>query len=105
MQRAKGEKATAKPRMVPRPFEMNWGSGQVVEEAAWTGPYHEPVIQLMRYTEGEAAGSITVRFCSYNHSGQFQRSPLMVNEAAIAGLKESLRKTPELRKLLRRLVA
>ena len=84
---------------------MHWGDGQIVEEAAWTGPHHEPVIQLMEYEDGEAAGSVTVRFCSYNHNGQFQRSPLMVDEEAIKGLREALKKTPRLRKLLRRLVA
>jgi hypothetical protein len=84
---------------------MHWGSGNIVEEAAWTGPYHEPTVQLMEYEDGEAAGSFTVRFCSYNHSGQFQRSPLMVDEEAIAGLREALKKTPRLRRLLKRLVA
>lgn len=106
MRPAKSTKAaTRKQRTVPRGFEMHWGSGQIVEEATWTGPHHEPTIQLMRYDDGEAAGSVTVRFCSYNHNGQFQRSPLMVGEEAIAGLREALRQTPQLRKLLRSLVA
>jgi hypothetical protein len=91
-------------RTVPRPFEMHWGAGNIVEEATWTGPHHEPTIQLMEYEDGEAAGSVTLRFCSYNHNGQFQRSPLMVDEEAIAGLREALRKTPRLRKLLKQLV-
>ena len=104
MPRAKAAKETRKPRQLPRPFEMHWGSGQIIEEASWTGPHHEPTIQLLQYDDGAAAGSVTVRFCSYNHSGQFQRSPLMVNEDAIAGLKEALKKTPQLRRVLQRLV-
>src|SRR5262245_21492923 len=101
---AKKAATQRKPHAVPRPFEMHWGSGSIVEEAVWAGPHHEPTIQLMAYTDGEAAGSITVRFCSYNHNGQFQRSPLMVDEEAIAGLREALKKAPRLRKILRRLV-
>jgi hypothetical protein len=59
----------------------------------------------MVYTEGEAAGSYSLRFCSYNHRGMFQRSPLMVGEAEIEGLRKALRQTPRLREILRELVA
>jgi hypothetical protein len=82
---------------------MHWGSGQIVEEAGWTGPHHESVIQLMEYDD--AGLGVTVRLCSYSHNGQFQRSPLMVSEDGIDGLREALKKTPRLRKLLKRLVA
>jgi hypothetical protein len=102
----KGTKITAaKKRSVPRPFEMHWGRGQIVEEAAWAGEHHEPAIQLMRYEDGEAAGTESIRFCFYNHSGQFQRGALIVDEQAIAGLRAALKKTPRLRALLRKLVA
>jgi hypothetical protein len=83
---------------------MHWGSGEIVEEASYEGEYHEPCIQLMQYTEGEAAGSITIRFCTYNHEGRFQRSPLMVSEDDLDGLAASIRATPRLRALLQRLV-
>ncbi|HEY7467790.1 MAG TPA: hypothetical protein VIB47_13950 [Dehalococcoidia bacterium] len=95
----------APPRKLPRPFEMHWGSGEIVEEASFEGEYHEPAIQFMVYTEGEAAGSYSLRFCSYNHRGMFQRSPLMVGEAEIEGLRKALRQTPRLREILRELVA
>ena len=91
-------------RKVPRPFEMYWGSGEIVEEAAFEGEHHEPVIQLMEYTEGQAAGSFSVRFCTYGHNGRFSRSPLMVGEDDIAGLREALKSTPRLRTLLKKLV-
>jgi hypothetical protein len=84
---------------------MHWGSGEIVEEASFEGEYHEPAIQFMVYTEGEAAGSYSLRFCSYNHRGMFQRSPLMVGEAEIEGLRKALRQTPRLREILRELVA
>ena len=68
--------ATTKRRAVPRPFEMHWGSGQIVEEASWTGPHHEPAIQLMQYEDGEAAGTASVRFCFY--------SPVVNSSAALS---------------------
>ena len=92
------------PRKLPRPFEMHWGRGEIVEEASCVGEWHEPAIQLLAYTEGEAAGSVSVRFCTYNHRGGFQRSPLMVSEADLDGLRKALRSTPRLHELLRRLV-
>jgi hypothetical protein len=83
---------------------MHWGRGEIVEEASFTGEYHEPAIQLLSYTEGEAAGSFSIRFCSYNHRGQFQRSPLMIGDEEIDGLRRALENTPHLREILRRLI-
>ena len=91
-------------RKLPRPFEMHWGSGEIVEEATYEGEWHEPTIQLMQYLEGEAAGGFTIRFCSYNHRGMFQRSPLMLSDADFEGIRQALRGTPRLRDLLKRLV-
>ena len=91
-------------RKLPRLFEMHWGSGEIVEEAAFEGEYHEPCIQLMQYTAGEAAGSFTVRFCTYNHQGRFQRSPLMVSEDDLAGLRDAIKAAPQLHAILKRLV-
>jgi len=91
-------------RKVPRPFKMHWGSGQIVEEASCVGEHHEPAIQLMEYSDGDAAGGWSVRFCSYDHRGHFQRSPLMLGDAEMASLREALKATPRLRELLKRLV-
>ena len=91
-------------RKIPRPFEMMWGSGEIVEEATFEGEWHVPTVQLMHYTEGEAAGSYSVRFCTYSHRGGFSRSPLMVNETDLEGLREALKQTPQLREILKRLV-
>jgi hypothetical protein len=93
-----------KQRSVPRPFEYHWGRGQIIEEASYQGRHHEPAIQLLQYDEGDAAGTIAVRFCFYNHGGRFQRSPLVVGDDEIAGLRAALKKTPKLGALLRRLV-
>jgi hypothetical protein len=89
---------------VPRPFTMHWGSGMITEEARFTGEHHVPAIQLMEYTDGEAAGSWTVRFCSFNHRGAFQRSPLMLSEENVEAMRAALTKTPRLREILRRMV-
>jgi hypothetical protein len=85
-------------RPVPRPFAFEWGKGEVVEEATFAGPYHEPSIQLLEYEDG----SRSVRFCYYDHAGRFQRSPLMIREADIGDLRAALRRAPKLRAMLRR---
>jgi len=91
-------------RPLPRPFSYHWGSGQIAEEAAYTGRHHEAAIQLLEYDEGEAAGGWSIRFCFYNLEGRFQRSPLVIGEDELDGLRASLKGTPRLRALLRRLV-
>ena len=58
----------------------------------------------MAYTEGEANGSFSLRFCTYNLDGRFQRSPLMLSDEDIAGLRAALQQTPRLRNILKRLV-
>ena len=51
------------------------GRGVVEEEAQIVTPYHRPTLQLLKFTDGEAAGGYESRFCFYDHSGRFQRSP------------------------------
>lgn len=80
---------------------MHWGDGQIVEEARFEGAHTCPAIQLMRYETGEAAGSFSVRFCHFNHRGQFQRSPLMISEGELDQLRAAVAETPELQRLLR----
>ena len=91
------------PRKLPRPFEMHWGHGEIVEEASYLNEYHEACIQLLEYQDDEHSGYLTLRFCSYSPRGAFQRSPLMLGEDDIDGLRESLKSTPRLRALLGRL--
>ena len=90
-----------KPRDVPRPFTMPWGSGEIIEEATAVGEYHEPAIQLLRYEDG----SLSIRFSHYDHRGRFQRSPLMISSGTVAGLRRSLAHAPRLRALLAKLIA
>ncbi len=90
----------AAPREVPRPFTMPWGKGEIIEEASAVDEYHEPAIQLLRYEDG----SLSIRFCHYDHRGRFQRSPLMISNDTIRGLRRSLAATPRLRAMLRKLV-
>ena len=91
-------------RSLPRPFSYHWGSGQIVEEAAYSGQHHEPAIQLLEYDEGDAAGGWSIRFCFYSPNGRFQRSPLVVGEDELDGLRAALARAPRLRALLKRLV-
>jgi len=80
---------------------MPWGKGDIVEEITAVGQWHEPAIQLLRYEDG----SESVRFCSYDHGGRFQRSPLMLDAPLLAELGRSLASSPRLRAHLARLVA
>jgi hypothetical protein len=91
-------------RPLPRPFTYHWGSGQITEEASYTGQHHEPVIQLLEYEEPEQTGAWSIRFCFYSSSGRFQRSPLVIGDDELEGLRTALKRTPKLRKLLKRLV-
>jgi hypothetical protein len=94
----------AEERALPRPFTMHWGSGQITEEASFTGAYKEACIQLLEYAEGEAAGGWSIRFCYYSRDGRFQRGPLIIDEADLDGLRQVLTAAPRLRALLRRLL-
>lgn len=90
-------------RDVPRPFAFHWGGGMIAEEAAFTGEYAEPSIQLLEYQDGE--GEYGIRFCYYSLDGRFQRSPMMIDSTeTLEGLRAALRRTPKLRALLKRLV-
>ena len=85
-------------------FEYHWGSGYIAEEAQVETPWDIPTLQLMKYTDGDAAGQLVVRFCHYSFEGRFRRSPLMLSEEAIDDMRLALHTTPELRDLLRRLL-
>jgi hypothetical protein len=95
---AKTDKGGGRP--IPRPFEFHWGSGQIIEEASYTGKYTEPAIQLLEY-EGGGHG---IRFCYYSLDGRFQRSPMMIDsEDSLEGLRAAVKQAPQLRGLLKKL--
>ncbi len=91
----------SKSRTTPRPFALHWGRGIIAEEATYTGEHHEPAIQLLEFEDG----SLSVRFCYYDHAGRFQRSPLIVGKEEIEGMRKALAETPRLRQLLREMIA
>ena len=86
-------------RKKPKTFSLHWGSGIVEEEAQIQCEYHNPTIQLLRFTEGEAKGS-----SHYDHEGRFQRSPLILDAKDVPRFKRALDKTPKLKKLLAQIV-
>jgi hypothetical protein len=88
-----------------RTFALHWGSGFIEEEAIAVDQYHRTAIQLLKFTEGPAAGSYEIRFCYYDPRGRFQRSPLVVDEENLAELARALKTTPRLRGMLKKLVA
>ncbi len=85
-------------------FNFHWGSGVIAEEAQVETPWDLPTLQLLKYTEGEAAGTVTIRFSHYSHGGRFRRSPLMLSEESIDDMRLALKATPEMRGLLSRLL-
>ena len=87
-----------------RPFSYSWGSGYVAEEARVRGEHHEPALQLLKYTDGDAAGRVSIRFCHYSHDGHFRRSPLLMSPDEMDLIRLALNEAPELRDLLRRMV-
>lgn len=84
-------------------FSLHWGAGVIEEEAQFATAYHRPTVQLLKYVDGEAAGSYSIRFCHYDHNGRFQRAPLIIGAKDIPALKKALAQTPKLRKLLSKL--
>ena len=85
-------------------FNFHWGSGFVAEEAQVESPHHLPTLQLLKYTDGDAEGQVSIRFCQYGPNGRFRRSPLMMSPQDIEKMRESLVAAPELRSLLARLI-
>jgi len=92
-----------KPQARAKTFSLHWGSGEIEEEAQIATEDHRPTIQLLRFTEGEAAGSYEIRFCHYDHHGRFQRSPLIIDSKDIPALRKALAGTPKVKRLLEKL--
>jgi hypothetical protein len=88
----------------PKTFSLHWGRGIIEEEVQIETPYHRPTIQLLKFTDGEAAGTYEIRLCHYDHRGRFQRSPLIVDATDMPRLGKALRKAPKLKRLLASLV-
>lgn len=98
-------KSSTSGKPAQRPFTLHWGSGVIEEEAIAVDQYHRTSIQLLKFTEGPIAGQREIRFCYYDPRGRFQRSPLVVDEEIITALAKSLKITPRLRAMLKKLVA
>ena len=86
-------------RKVPRPFDLHWGRGAIAEEASVVTPFHEPTIQLLAFEDG----SRSLRFCAY-HKGSFARMPLIIGEENLEALAKEVKRSPQIRKLLKKLV-
>ncbi len=98
-QRERDSDAGSFGRALPRPFEMHWGRGLIVEEASVETPYAEPTVQLLEYEDGAQA----LRFCYY-HGTRFGRGPMMVGEEFLESFAEGLRDAPRIRELLVRML-
>lgn len=86
-----------------KPFTLHWGSGVIEEEVQIETRFHRPTIQLLKFTDGAAAGTRELRFCHYDQRGRFQRSPLIIGEDDLPALREALAGAPQLKRLLAKL--
>ena len=91
-------------KMKPKRFDLHWGKGIVAEQAQTISEYSLPTIQLLEFTEGEANGTTSIRFCHYSPRGAFQRSPLILDESEIPELRQAIKQCPKLHQLLKQLV-
>jgi hypothetical protein len=91
-------------RKIPRPFKYPWGSGEIVEEASAHREHSEPTLQLLEFQDEGHDGYVMVRFCSYTPTGAFRRHPMLAGKDDLTQLREALKSTPRLRKLLTQLV-
>jgi len=92
-------------RRIPRPFNLLWGSGKVIEEVAIEGGLHAPSIQLLKYETGEKKGQSAIRFAAYDPDGELERRPLIINERELSRLKREVDRSPRLKALLTKLVS
>ena len=91
-------------RRIPRPFNLLWGGGKIIEEASIEGGLHAPSLQLLRYESGEKSGQMAIRFAAYDPEGDLERRPLIINEREFESLKNEIQRAPRLEALLRKLV-
>ena len=96
--------SSTKPKK-PKTFSLHWGTGVIAEEAQSSTEHHRPTIQLLEFTAGAAKGTREIRFCFYDHRGRFQRSPLIIDAKDIPALRDALKATPKLKRLLVKLCA
>ena len=97
---------TKRNTQVPRPVRFKGiGGGDIIEEAA-IDEYDEwaPAFQVMKFTDGERAGERALRFCYYVKSGQLARRALWIDEKDIEKLKKEIKKNPQIRGFLERLL-
>lgn len=85
-------------RKVPRPFNMPWGRGEIVEEVSIQAPHWEPTIQLMEYEDG----ALALRFCYYS-DGRFGRGPMLLGEEDLERMAEAIRRSKRLRRLIEKM--
>lgn len=90
---------------IPRHFAFeSIGEGDIVEEATVEYENWAPAIQFLRFTEGESACKEVLRFCYYVDSGQLANRALWIDDNDVENLKEDIKKRPQVRRFLQRLL-
>lgn len=87
---------------IPRPFTFKGiGEGDIVAEAAVEYEGWAPAIQVLRFKDGREV----LRFCYYVKTGQIAPRALWINDKDINNLREEIKKVPQVRKFLQRLLS
>lgn len=76
------------------------GSGSIVEEAAVEYEDWAPVIQIIKFDDGEKA----LRFCYYLKDGKLARNALFITDNVIEDLRKEIKKSPQVKNFLEKLL-
>ena len=87
---------------IPRPFNFKGlGSGNIIEEATVEYEHWAPAIQVLEFENGKKV----MRFCYYVRSGKLAPRALYIDEDDIDNLREEIKKKPQVRNFLQRLLS
>jgi hypothetical protein len=86
---------------IPRPFKFEGiGRGDVVEEAAVEYKDWAPALQILKFENGRKV----LRFCYYLKDGRLARRALYIDEEDIEELRKEIKKSPHVKKFLKKLL-
>jgi hypothetical protein len=86
---------------IPRPFQFKGiGKGDIIEEAAVEYETWAPAIQLLKFENGDEM----VRLCYYTKSGKLAPRALSIDDDDAENLKKDIKKKPQIKRFLQRLL-
>ena len=87
---------------VPRPFSFKeLGSGEIIEEAVVEYEKWAPAFQVLQFSDGKKM----LRVCYYSRTGRLAPRALSIDDEDVDGLREEIKKKPQVRKFLQKLLS